>query len=80
MRGAESESSEELVSEVMHRAGAGDPYVKDHGNLSFCTVWRNNEGHTEGSGEAVSIISNLWPIQCLVHTVLLVGSLTKQKP
>lgn len=55
---------------VSSRAGAGTPCVKVHGNLLFYTMWKNNEGHAEGSGKAISTVSDLWPIQCSVCAVI----------
>lgn len=58
------------MSVIISRAGAGNPCVKDHSNLLFYTMWKNNEGHTEGSGKAISIVSDLWPISCSVRAVM----------
>lgn len=69
-RKAGSESLKELVSVIVCRAGAGNPCVEDHSNLLFYPMWKNNEGHTEGSGKAISTVSDLWPIQCSVHAVI----------
>lgn len=55
---------------VCSSAGAGTPCVKDHSNLLFYTMWKNNEGHAEGSGKAISTVSDLWPIQCSICAVI----------
>lgn len=58
------------MSVIMHRAGAGNPCVKDHSNLLFYPVWKSNEGHAEGSGKAINAVSDLWPTQCSAHSLI----------
>lgn len=44
--------------------------MKDHSNLLFYPVWKSNEGQAEGSGKAINTVSDLWPTQCSVHSVI----------
>lgn len=55
-----------LLSVILHRTRCGEDLpVKDYKiihNLLFYMVWKNSEGCTQGTGKAISTISDLWPM------------------